>query len=199
MNYEYFLPVFCLLIPVLPNLLFSGGFMDIRKQSAFDRRCLAYFLCCGAGLVLGFFTGHAFYLSCDFWMRLRLDTPVSIVLLYGWILLTFMIAAHAVTIQKWYIVYGLMFLRFLCFGLDAGALLRAFRSGAWLMQPIYQLADWISLILLCCFGASSLQNGRRRNLFGLHFCIFISTLAVIVDFYAVMPILVSLRDSLSGR
>ena len=146
------------------------------------------FLICGLwGLTAGILSAAATDDSLLSLMRQASQRPVSIVLLLWIAVLPFLIAAYAVSIKQWNILFAAVFLRFFGWSFCAAGCLRCFGTATWLIQPMLQFTDNLSLILFCLFCHTQ-KRKRRRVIIPV---IIGTTLTVIVDICIVSPFLAS--------
>ncbi len=156
--------------------------MNLRKASRQRTFLILGFL----GLLMGTAVTAGTDISASYLMRLR-ECRVSIVLLFGVVFLTLSTAAHAVMIQKWNLFFCLVFARFFTAGGGLGALIGAFGSSAWLIQPMYQCSEWASLILLSVYGLKWCREPFLKRDF--YTCLIIAAVVAVFDFCAVCPFL----------
>ena len=127
-------------------------------------------------------------------MRLSVFYRVSIVLTVLWCVLPLLIAAYAVKIQNYTILMAVSGVRSFCFSYTLAVIALAFGSASWLVQPMLQFSDWLSLVVFCVLvirWSCDLDTHLTRDL-----CmgIFLIILAVIIDFLAVSPFLMGILD-----
>ena len=165
----------------------------MRKSFSFSKG-LGCFLCCWiVGLLLGIFfaaeTGFAVSM-----MRRAASCRVSIVLLFVGGALPFLIAAYAVMIERYFILFSLVLLRCFCFGYCAWTAVLSFGSAGWLVQPMLQFTDSILLAVLCFFSLRWSGGYDRHLKRDLTFCIALTAAVAVIDFSAVSPFLASLLE-----
>ena len=157
----------------------------MHKSFILGHRVPILFTCGLLGLAAGILAASATD-SLPSLMRLAACCPVSIVLLLP--VLPFLIAAWAVSIEQWNILWVTVFLRYFAWGFLAAGCLRCFGTAAWLVQPMLQFTDNLSLVLfsLYCF---SLRAREKRLLAA---AVTGTVLAAIIDCSVISPFLVSL-------
>ena len=104
------------------------------------------------GLFLGFLLPFGLDISLFSWMRLTFLHQVSIVWLALTALVPFFISAFAATIDQYFIVSILLFLRGALLGFSHGALLVSFQSGAWLVGFLSLLPDQLCCLTLLMYA-----------------------------------------------
>ena len=161
--------------------------MVLHKSFIFGRRYPAYSFGGLLGLITGVLSAAATSDTLLSLMRQTAYGPVSIVLLLPVSVLPFLIAAYAVSIDQWNILCLTAFFRFFGWGYCAFGCVLAFGSAAWLIQPMLQFTDNLSLILFCFFVSS-----RQRNRVHMIFLLMGIAVTVILDSCFVSPYLASL-------
>lgn len=163
----------------------------MHKSFVFRRQFPLFCFCSFLGLLLGF----AFALRADAsllsWMRLAVKSRVSIFVSLS-CALPFLIAAHAVLIEQWNLLHLLGFLRFFCWGLCAGICVGTFGSAAWLVQPMLQFSDSVSLLLLCLCCARWCDADKLTPKRDLCIALSVTLFAVVMDYFIVSPYLATL-------
>ncbi len=126
-------------------------------------------------------------------MRLSALSRVSIVWLFATAVLPFLIAAVAVLIQQSRLLYTICFVRCCLYGFFLWLTVLSFGSAAWLVQPMLQFTDNVSIFLLClwCLHQFRIPSHGLRVL--LVFCI-VSVSAAILDYLVVSPYLAMLLN-----
>ena len=141
------------------------------------------------GLALGILAAAYTDLSFVSWMRPLLFRRVSIVWLSVFLSFPFLIAAFAVLIKSFDLIYLLIFLRGFGYGFMAWCIVRLYGSAAWLMQPMLQFSDGACLAVLAGASIRWCHGHRDRWLWDLAFCLILVFIAVIVDDRLVSPFL----------
>jgi hypothetical protein len=122
-------------------------------------------------------------------MRQIVLRSVSIVWVLTWCLLPLLLSAYVVLHDHIPILYLLCFLRVMLFSFMMSALITAFGSASWILQPLAQFSDWVGLVLFCRCSTHWPTLDKARIPKELGICILLSTAAAILDRYAVSALL----------
>ena len=141
------------------------------------------------GLILGIGLAALTDLSVLAPMRPFFSARVSIVWLSVFAAFPFLIAAFAVLIKRFDLLYLLFLIRCFGYGFTAWSILRLYGSAAWLVQPMLQFSDGIGLAVLAGVSIRWCHGHRDRWFWDLSFCLILVFLAVILDDRFVSPIL----------
>ena len=156
---------------------------------------LICFCCWLLGLTIGMLSSANADASVISLMRQSVSAPVSIVLLLWWSLVPFLIAAYAVKIQNFLILYTLLTVLGFTFGFVLALCFAAFYSAAWLVFPMLYFSQWLTAIALNVFAVRWLSGERPRLKRDLIFCGIFIAFVVILDFYSVSPFLAELMNT----
>lgn len=172
----------------LHKSLFSFSVSD-----AFIRRTLVVCLCWIAGLFGGILMAVKADDSFLSLMRLSAKAQVSIVSLLPGSLLPFLIAAYAVNIHQFWILYSAAGLKAFCFSVCACLLVRSFGSAGWLVQPMFQFCGTVTAVVFCWYCIRLTRIGlKARDLIG---CILLCSAVAVFDYLVVSPFLAILLQS----
>ncbi len=152
---------------------------------------LAFFWSLGlaSGILFAAASGETFFLL----VRTAASRRVSIVGLVASCYLPFLLSAFAVFIGKQKLLYPIVFLKALLFSWCAIASSAAFSSAGWLVRPMLQFTDILTVPVLCWF---SLRHTSDHGMLFRDFsiCTLLFVLAGSLDYCLVSPFLASLID-----
>lgn len=197
MQCEYLVKLYALcsfLFLILPYDLFSWMLrgMDLHKSSIYRRRFAVFSLACLLGLLFGPITAAGMDVSTLSLMRLVAVSQVSIFSLLPACVLPFLIAAIAVSINRFVLVFFLAFLRYYAWSFLAWMCVRSFGTSAWLVQPLLQFSDSASLFIfsICCVRwCAELPKSVGKDLV---LAVIGVVVMVITDYFAVSQFLAGL-------
>ena len=124
--------------------------------------------------------------------RSAVSTPASVVGLCTAAYLPFLLAALAVFLRRYRLLYAICFCKALLFAWSGSCVLAVFGSAGWLVRLLYQFSDLFFVPVLCWFSLRHISGLRlpekRRVLFLMVLAVAVGSL----DYCLVSPYLVRL-------
>ncbi|MBE6959260.1 MAG: hypothetical protein E7448_00855 [Ruminococcaceae bacterium] len=141
------------------------------------------------GLVLGTVfaagSGNQYFLM----MHTATGHRVTIVGLTATVLLPFLLTAFAVYKNRRWLLYSICFAKAFAFAYCGLGIAAAYGSASWLVRPLFQFSDIVTVPILVWFALRNLNgmNTRRRQDFGI--CLGFDIVVCCLDLWYISPFL----------
>ena len=161
--------------------------VKVRPTSALSGYHFGVISCWLAGLLLGACFGIFNRPYFSSWMRSVVIQPLSIVGVFGCLLLPLFVTCFSLRLNKPVYIYIICFLKALAYGFSVALIIDSFSKGAWLVCFLYLFSDtcYLPVLLwLWLYRWGYKRSGRRWDLWC---CAFLGICIGLLDCLVISP------------